>query len=133
MGKKSDAPVRSCIGCRSKFPKEELVRFSADKSGKVRVDPFYKNPGRGVYLCPKLACFRQAFKKRGAFNRALRRQVEVPQNPEALLYETLQAFEKEREGIKKRLEGLREGEGKRLSLSLQRIDKMIERLRLCEE
>jgi predicted RNA-binding protein YlxR (DUF448 family) len=133
MGKKSDAPIRSCIGCRSKLPKESLVRFAIDKKGRLRADPSHKMAGRGAYLCPNLSCFKLAFKKKGAFNRAFRQKVGLPTRPEELINETIRVFEEERINTQRKLERLKEGEGKRLSLSLQRINKVIERLRLFEE
>jgi len=42
-------------------------------------------------------------------------------------------LEREQKAIRDRLGNLKEGEGRRLALSLQRIDEMVERLRHCEE
>ncbi len=133
MGKSSDAPVRTCIGCRAKLPKHRLIRFSAGEDGRLIPDPLYLHTGRGAYLCPSKSCFKRAFKRKDAFPRALRRKVKAPQHPDALVQEALCALMKERERMKGRLERLREGEGRRLSLGLQRICEMIERLRICEE
>ncbi len=132
MGKKSDVPVRSCIGCRNRFPKENLIRFTTDPQGRVVPDPLYTEPGRGAYLCPSQHCFKMAYRKRGAFSRAFRREVKLPRDPTELSEEALRSLEREQRTIRDRLKGLREGEGRRLALSLQRIDEMVERLRHCE-
>ncbi len=133
MGKKSDVPVRSCIGCRSKLPKENLIRFSASREGRLVPDPLCLRGGRGAYLCPNPDCFKLALKKRGAFSRALRRKVEVPDDPKRLVEEVVSAFRQEEHRATERLKRLREGEGSRLALRLQRINQVIERLRICEE
>ena len=60
MGRK---PVnyRMCLGCRTRRPKEELLRVAED--------------GRGAYLCPgNETCLKRALKS-GAIDRALRRKV----------------------------------------------------------
>ncbi len=133
MGKKSDVTVRSCIGCRNRFPRESLIRFTSDPQGRVVPDPRYTEPGRGAYLCPSPNCFKMAYRKRGSFARALRREVKLPQRPLELAKETLHVLEREQKAIRDRLGNLKEGEGRRLALSLQRIDEMVERLRHCEE
>lgn len=134
MGKKSDAtPVRSCIGCRERLPKHRLIRFSADSRGRLTPDPLFLNPGRGVYLCPSFDCFKKAFKRKGAFARALRRQVRVPNTPQDLIKEVLSVFNEEKRRMSEKLRSLGPGEGRRVALSLQRIDEVIERLRTFEE
>ena len=66
-------PERTCAGCGRKAPQQELVRFAARDgvlvSGRTE-------PGRGVYTCPRLACFERAHSRR-AFNRVLRQNVTV--------------------------------------------------------
>jgi hypothetical protein len=48
-------PVRTCVGCRAKRPKRELLRVtSAD--GALVFDRKRKLPGRGFYLCPGRPC-----------------------------------------------------------------------------
>jgi predicted RNA-binding protein YlxR (DUF448 family) len=66
-------PIRTCAGCGLKAPQAELVRFGA-VDGELR--PGRTLPGRGVYTCPRLACFERAAARR-AFNRVLRRTVHV--------------------------------------------------------
>jgi predicted RNA-binding protein YlxR (DUF448 family) len=67
-------PVRTCVGCRRRAPKRDLVRLVWDPTiGAVAVDRPQVLPGRGCYLhagCGELAV------RRRAVGRALRRQVD---------------------------------------------------------
>ena len=73
-------PVRTCVGCGRTAPKRELVRFAAVE-GKLA--PGRDLPGRGVYTCPRLACFERAMARR-AFSRGLRCPVVVEPELERL-------------------------------------------------
>ena len=68
-------PVRTCIGCRQRAAKSELLRVVAgsDAKGKpaLRPDPDGRAPGRGAHLHPTTECFDLAVRRR-AFTRALR-------------------------------------------------------------
>jgi uncharacterized protein len=66
-------PIRTCAGCGRKAPQPELLRFVA-LDGTLTHSP--QGPGRGVYTCPRLACFERALDRR-AFNRTLRQTVRV--------------------------------------------------------
>ncbi|MGH2723284.1 MAG: YlxR family protein [Actinomycetota bacterium] len=82
-------PERSCIGCRRRRPKAELLRLARAPDGAVNVDRSGKAPGRGAYLCrDDPSCLRLATTK-GALGRALR----VPLGPGDLA--TLEASVKE--------------------------------------
>lgn len=70
------APIRTCAGCGRKARQVELVRFAAP-AGVLEPDPERRVPGRGVYTCPRTACFERAAARR-AFARTLRRTVTVP-------------------------------------------------------
>ncbi|MCJ7514434.1 MAG: YlxR family protein [Dehalococcoidia bacterium] len=54
-------PERSCIACRGKRAKRELIRLvgSADA---VHIDPKGKDSGRGAYLCPTRECWETGLK-----------------------------------------------------------------------
>ena len=71
-------PVRTCIGCRQRTAKSELLRVvagaGADGQPAVCPDPGGRAPGRGAHLHPTSACLDQAVRRR-AFARALRVQV----------------------------------------------------------
>ncbi|GAB3668369.1 YlxR family protein [Nocardioides korecus] len=74
-------PVRTCIGCRQRAAKRELLRLVAgtDADGQagswsVVPDPSSTAPGRGAHLHPTSACLALAERRR-AFARALRHDV----------------------------------------------------------
>ncbi|MBB6626497.1 YlxR family protein [Nocardioides sp. KIGAM211] len=68
-------PVRTCVGCRKRAAKCELLRIVAgsDTEGLAAVvpDPDGTAGGRGAHLHPTTDCFELAVRRR-AFSRALR-------------------------------------------------------------
>lgn len=50
-------PQRTCVVCRSKRPKQELVRLVRASGGSIAPDPAGRAPGRGAYLCRASACW----------------------------------------------------------------------------
>lgn len=50
-------PQRTCVVCRGKRPKQELVRLVRASSGGIAPDPAGRAPGRGAYLCRASACW----------------------------------------------------------------------------
>lgn len=68
-------PVRTCVGCRVRTGKAELVRIVI-RSGEYRPDPFARMPGRGAYLHPDPKCLDRAA-RRSSLRRALRASDEV--------------------------------------------------------
>jgi uncharacterized protein len=77
-------PVRTCIGCRDRAARSELVRIVAgiDSEGRPAVvpDPAKSAPGRGAHLHPTTACYELAVRRR-AFARALRLEQGLPSTP----------------------------------------------------
>ncbi|HVA60286.1 MAG TPA: YlxR family protein [Mycobacteriales bacterium] len=63
-------PVRTCVGCRERASKSDLLRVVV-VGGVLVVDPRGRAPGRGAHLHPDPACLDQAERRR-AFVRALR-------------------------------------------------------------
>jgi uncharacterized protein len=66
--------VRTCVGCRQRATKRELLRVVAGDRGsgqEVLPDPRGRAPGRGAHLHPTVECLRLATRRR-AFPRALR-------------------------------------------------------------
>ncbi len=74
-------PERSCAGCGSKKPKAELVRFIV-KEGALSPDPEKTGHGRGAYICPRRECLKEAYRKKGSFSRALKKQTALPDEDE---------------------------------------------------
>ena len=70
-----EGPVRTCIGCRKRAAKRELLRVIAgsDAHGHPVVvpDPDATAPGRGAHLHPNPGCYDLAVRRK-AFSRALR-------------------------------------------------------------
>ncbi|MDO0925457.1 YlxR family protein [Streptomyces sp. TG1A-8] len=63
-------PERTCVGCRRRTAKDDLLRAVADGEQCVP-DPRGTLPGRGAYVHPDPVCLDQAVRRR-AFPRALR-------------------------------------------------------------
>jgi len=63
-------PVRTCVACRQKRPKKDLIRV-AKKDGQVSLNLSGQGEGRGAYICPKESCF-YAKDTRSKLGRALR-------------------------------------------------------------
>lgn len=81
-------PMRMCVGCRSSFPKKELIRVVRNPEGNVELDLTGKSPGRGVYLCPKEKCLENAVKQK-QLERALATKIspQVLDNLKRVLHE----------------------------------------------
>ena len=69
----SRLPLRTCVGCRRRRPRPELVRLVAGVAGAVILDIPARAPGRGAYLCRDsgVACLRAAQRRR-SLSRSLR-------------------------------------------------------------
>jgi uncharacterized protein len=63
-------PERTCVGCRERAAKDELLRIVAG-GGECVPDLRGTLPGRGAYVHPASVCLDQAVRRR-AFPRALR-------------------------------------------------------------
>ena len=64
-------PMRTCIACREKKLKSDLIRLVPCKD-RVVVDREKKLPGRGAYICDDMSCAERMLKT-GALDRAYRR------------------------------------------------------------
>jgi len=67
---KRTEPVRTCVGCRQRSAKSDLVRIVA-AGPALQPDPRGRLPGRGAYLHRSPDCLALAVRRR-AFARALR-------------------------------------------------------------
>jgi predicted RNA-binding protein YlxR (DUF448 family) len=65
------APERTCVGCRVRASKRDLIRVALVRGGEVVVDPSGSAPGRGAYVHLDVGCVEAAVRSR-AFDRALR-------------------------------------------------------------
>lgn len=63
-------PERTCVGCRERAAKKDLLRIVAVE-GECVPDHRGTLPGRGAYVHPALVCLDLAVRRR-AFSRALR-------------------------------------------------------------
>jgi predicted RNA-binding protein YlxR (DUF448 family) len=64
--------VRTCVGCRTRRPQDELLRVVRRRDGTLDVGR--TAPGRGAWLCHDEACLDLALRRR-AFERAYRAPV----------------------------------------------------------
>ncbi len=60
MTQKKHTPLRTCIGCREKKKKTEMIWLAHSPEGVMRVDGRKPHQGRGFYLCPDLRCLKMA-------------------------------------------------------------------------
>ena len=75
-------PERSCIACRGKKAKRDLIRL-VSSTGFVEIDIKGKGAGRGVYLCPIRECWETVL-KRNRLEHALRAKL-ASENRQALV------------------------------------------------
>ena len=66
MTQKKHIPIRTCIGCRQRREKKEMIWLTVAREGVVRVDGRKPHAGRGFYLCPDLQCLKMARGKKKA-------------------------------------------------------------------
>lgn len=57
-------PLRSCIACREKHAKRDLIRIVRTPEGTIEIDLKGKRSGRGAYLCRKQQCWDAALQPR---------------------------------------------------------------------
>ncbi len=77
-------PERTCLGCRGVREKSRLVRFAVVEA-VLTPDIEGRLGGRGAYLCPKRSCLEEAYKKKGSFRRAFKREVSLPEMEKLLV------------------------------------------------
>ncbi len=63
--------TRTCISCRKKDNKHNLVRIVNSKENGITVDTKQNLEGRGVYICKDEKCFDKLIKNK-ALSRALK-------------------------------------------------------------
>ena len=62
---KNSKETRTCIGCREKKNKQELVRIVNSKEKGIIVDLTQKEKGRGAYICKNKECLEKTIKNKG--------------------------------------------------------------------
>lgn len=67
-------PERTCLACRTRFDKVELLRFVVC-AGVLVADQPGRLPGRGVYCCRREECLKKFAARKGGLTRALRQEV----------------------------------------------------------
>ena len=55
-------PERMCIACRTKLPKNQMLRIVKDKEGNISLDFTGKKSGRGAYICDNPECIKKCAK-----------------------------------------------------------------------
>jgi predicted RNA-binding protein YlxR (DUF448 family) len=92
----SDESVRTCLGCRQRAARHELLRVVATDQGSglaVVPDPGRRLPGRGASLHPTPECLALAIRRR-AFSRALRVEGRLASGPVEEYVASLASHEK---------------------------------------
>lgn len=69
-------PVRTCVACRRKGEKGELIKLANTPAGVV-LDYLEKFPGRGAYVCVDISCITSALDER-PLSRAFREKAAPP-------------------------------------------------------
>lgn len=88
--------IRTCVGCRQRGERDELVRFVLGPDGKPVPDVARRLPGRGVSVHPRRDCLERAA-RRGGFARAFRRPVDA--DPALLLGQVIGQYRRRIEGL----------------------------------
>ena len=73
-------PVRTCVGCRQRANRSDLLRIVAT-SAELVFDEKASKPGRGAWIHASAECLQKA-NERGAFARALRLKMQLTLNKE---------------------------------------------------
>jgi predicted RNA-binding protein YlxR (DUF448 family) len=76
--RRKHVPMRTCIACRQKRPKRELIRVVRRPEGAIEIDLKGKLSGRGAYLCATDECWHEALEER-KLAKALQCQVSAEQ------------------------------------------------------
>ena len=67
--------TRTCIGCREKKNKQELIRIVCNKNNEISVDLKQRLEGRGAYICRNEECLKKV-QKGNRLKNALKTKVE---------------------------------------------------------
>ncbi len=70
MSGKGHVPIRRCVACGVRRPRNDLIRLMRAEERLVVVDARKRLGGRGAYVCPTAACVNRVL-RRGIPERAL--------------------------------------------------------------
>ena len=56
--------TRTCLGCRKKDNKQNLIRFKTSNENKMIIDLDKKAQGRGSYICKNEECLNKVLKNK---------------------------------------------------------------------
>jgi len=68
-------PLRTCVVCREKFDKRDLLRIVSTKDGDLFYDPTGKKNGRGAYICKKQNCI-DTFLEKNLLERTFKKAID---------------------------------------------------------
>ena len=74
MTNEKKTPLRSCIVCKARRDKRELMRVVRTPEGEIVFDPTGKANGRGAYVCDNTECIEKCLKKK-MLNKAFHSEV----------------------------------------------------------
>ena len=57
-------PVRTCMGCKEKKEKKQLIRIVKNKMNEISLDRTGKQEGRGAYICDNIECLEKIIKSK---------------------------------------------------------------------
>lgn len=52
-------PIRSCIACRKKEIKSNLIRIVKENNEEFVIDKKQQKNGRAMYICPNVSCLKK--------------------------------------------------------------------------
>ena len=78
-------PERTCVACRQKKPKGELIRIVRTPQGSIELDISARKSGRGTYICKQRVCWDALFQKK-KLESALKTDIIAEQRNELIAY-----------------------------------------------
>jgi predicted RNA-binding protein YlxR (DUF448 family) len=57
-------PIRTCVSCRSKKAKPELIRLVVNGDNRIVIDRLKRANGRGIYICNDSKCMKRFIENR---------------------------------------------------------------------
>ena len=56
---KGHIPIRTCVSCKNKMAKKDLMRLVLNGKDRIVIDSDGKRKGRGAYICNKESCVKK--------------------------------------------------------------------------